>query len=423
MIGIKLEKNKKISITDNIIEMSQPKVAYIPLINRNDKNVTILVKKGEYVCKGQMIGKTKGKLSIPLFSSVSGAVMDFVEKVSSNGSKVKCVAIENDYKDRLEDSKNINSNITSYTRKEFIDIIHKCGIVGMGGKGFPTYAKYQDKDIIQTLIVNAVECEPYVTSDYMLIKTKIEEILECCDAIMEIFSINECFIAIKVGNDELKEIIKSFIGTYPKIQIIEVPDLYPMGWEKSLVRYIKHIDYKNLPTEKSIIVNNPSTIYAIYEALKYNNPLIERVVTFSGKMCKHPQNVKVRIGTSAKEVINNIIKTEKEDYILVAGGPMMGNATPTDDIIIGADTTCILALEDNKNSNHAECIRCGKCVRICPVKMSPVLIKDYINKPNQLKKLNVHKCIECGLCSYICPSKINVREFIRTAKEKTRKED
>ncbi len=423
MIGIRLEKNKKISITDNITEIEQPKIVYIPLINRDDKNVTTLVKKGDYVCKGQIIGKTKGKLSIPLFSSVSGTVVDFVEKVSSNGSNVKCVAIENDYKDRLENREIINSNITNYSKKEFIDLIHACGIIGMSGKGFPTYVKYKDNMNAKTLIVNAVECEPYVTSDYMLIKTKTEEILECCDAIMEIFNIEECFIAIKVRNDELKEIIKNFIGTYPKIKIVEVPDLYPMGWEKSLVRYIKHIDYKKLPSEKSVVVNNPSTIYAIYEALKYNKPLIERVVTFCGEMCRKPQNVKVRVGTSAKEVLEKTIKTKGKSYMLVSGGPMMGNSTETDDIIIGADTNCILVLEKNRKNECTECIRCGKCVRTCPVKMTPVLIKDYINNPKQLKKLNSHKCIECGLCSYVCPSKIDVREFVRMAKEKTREED
>ena len=204
MIGIKLDKNKKISITKDIVEIDVPKNIYIPLCSGNNKNVTTLVKKDDYVCKGQIIAKTKGELSIPIFSSVSGTVIDFVEKVDNSGTYVKCVSIENDYKEREEIKREKTNDISSYAQEEFIEKIHSCGVIGMGGSGFPTYIKYKTDKDIKTLIINAVECEPYITADYMLIKTKIEEILECCDAITEIFNIEECYIAIKVGNDEIK---------------------------------------------------------------------------------------------------------------------------------------------------------------------------------------------------------------------------
>ncbi len=418
MIGIKLEKKKKISITENIKEINAPKIVYIPLMNGNAQNVTVFVKRNEYVCKGQMIGKIKGDFGIPLFSSVSGTVIDFIEKTGPNGLPVKCVAIENDGKEREEKNVSSRTLITTYTKDEFVACLHDCGIVGMGGSSFPTYVKYKTDTDLKTLIVNAVECEPYSTADYMLLKTKVEEILECCDAIMEINHMEECYIAIKIHNDELKEIIKTFIGTYPKVQIIEVPDIYPMGWEKSLVRYIKHVDYKNIPLEKGIVVNNISTVYAIYEALKYHKPLIERVVTFSGEVCEHPQNIKVKIGTSAKEIIHEVIKTTEKQYTIVSGGPMMGNVSRGDDIIIGPNVNCILLFEDTLQERSISCIRCGKCVRVCPAKIAPVLIKDSIHNEKRLQSLHVNKCIECGLCSYICPSKIAVREYVRKAKEK-----
>lgn len=421
MIGIKLQKNKKISITKEISTIDSPRYVYIPLANGMDYNVTVLVKKDEYVCKGQIIARTRGNHTISLFSSVSGTVIDFVEKVRRDGKKVKCVVIENDFHEREAEKRNIVSSITNYTKEEFIKRLHDCGIVGLGGKTFPTYIKYQNVKDFKTLIVNAVECEPYITADYMLLKTKIEEILECCDAIMEIFHIGECFIAITVHNDELKEIIKSFIGTYPKIKIIEVPDLYPMGFEKTLVRYIKHIDYNDLPLEKGIIVNNVATVYAIYEALKYNKPLIERVVTISGNICEKPKNIYVKIGTCVEEILNQF--NQKEDYTLILGGPMMGCEVNLKDGIISSDTNCILITEKINHDLDTECLRCGKCVRVCPVKLSPVLIKDYINNKKRLKRLDVQKCLECGLCSYVCPAKIPVREFVKEAKQTVREED
>lgn len=418
MIGIRLDKNKKMSITKDIKEISPSKTVYIPLINAGDDNVTTFVKKNDYVFKGQIIGKTKGNFAIPLFASVSGIVRDLTTKTFSNGKTIKCVEIENDFEDREDEEQErvIKSNLNDFTKKEFIDRLYECGIVGMGGSSFPTYIKYKTDSKIKTLIVNGVECEPYITADYMLMKTKIPEILECCDAIMDICQIDECYIAIKIHNDELKEIFKSFIGTYPKIRLIEVPDMYPMGWEKSLVRYIKHTDYEKLPIEKGIVVNNVSTIYAIYEALKEQKPLIERIVTFSGILFKNPMNVRLKVGTNVKEVIEQVVGLEENEYTFVSGGPMMGEQIPSSDFIISASTNCILAVPKVCDIDPINCLRCGKCVRVCPAKITPVMIKDYINDKEELKKLNVNKCIECGLCSYICPSKILVREYVREAK-------
>lgn len=411
MIGIHLEKNKKISITNDVEEFLKPKIVYIPLINRGNTNVVVSVKKNDYVFKGQVVGKTKGEIAIPILSSVSGVVKKFEFHETIYGS-VNCVVIENDFEDR-EEAKNI-IELADYTKESFINCLYDCGIIGLGGGGYPTYHKFKQAKQIKTFIVNAVECEPYLTTDYMTTYTKIEEILECCDAIMDIFSIEECFIAIKVRNDALKERIKSFIGTYPKIKLIEVPDLYPMGWEKSLVRYIKHIDYLNLPTEKEIIVNNVSTIYAIYEALKYNKKLNDRIVTFSGNALINPRNIKVKIGTKVEEILP-LFEISKGDVKMIAGGPMMGKIC-TNDTIITPEVTGILFLKEEQEEKNP-CIHCGKCVQICPVKLSPVLVFENLKNKEVLKKLNANKCIGCGLCSYICPAKIQVRSYIKKAGE------
>lgn len=420
--GLKIPGLKSMSIKNKIGIYNKMKYVYIPLISGGDTNITVAVKKGDYVYKGSVIGKRKGNLRIPIHSSVSGTVVDYEEKYVSNGKKVKCIVIENDFLEAVENEYE-NNDISKYNKKQFIKTIQECGIVGLGGSGFPTYVKYNTDQKIKTLIINAVECEPYITADYVLIREKCDEILETIDAIREINEIEEAVIAIKAHNTELKRIIDNYIGTYLKLKVVTVPNLYPMGWEKNLVKYIKKEDYERLPIEKGIVVSNVSTIYAIYEALKYKKPLTERIVTFTGTNLKRPQNVLVKIGTSAAEIIKKVGGTNKENALYVAGGPMMGTSIPTEDIIVNCNDNCILVLENYEEEIEQTCLRCGKCVEFCPSKLSPVLIKDDLENIERLKKLRPEKCIECGLCSYICPAKINIREKVREAKQKLRKEN
>ena len=419
MFKTQIPKFKKMSTTKKINIYNKPKTVYIPLISQSDTDLTVLVKKGDYVFKGTIVGKSKGNLRIPVHSSVSGTVLDIEEMTVFNGEKVRCVAIENDFKEKVEKRVSVKKEIDLYEKEQFIEIIKEAGIVGLGGAGFPTYVKYNTTEKINTLIVNAVECEPYITADYMLMMSKCEEILEAIDAILDIFHIEEAIIAIKKNNPTLKNHLNNFIGTYLKIKLVEVPPFYPMGWERQLVKEVKKVCYTKLPIEEGIIVNNVSTIYAIYEALKYDRPLTERIVTFTGEMLKEPQNVLVKLGTPAREVINFIGGyKDNSDIKFVAGGPMMGLNLPSDDLIITSNLNCVLVLADHDSALPSECIRCGKCVSICPAKLSPVLIKDNLKKPARIRELGADHCVECGLCSYICPAKIPIREFVKEGKKK-----
>ena len=406
---VKIDKHQLTN--DKLIVYNKPKKVYIPLISGNDTNITILANKGEYVYKGSIIGKSKGDFRIPIHASVSGTVLDFEERTCYNGQKVKCVVIENDFKEKIEQKLSVKRTINKYSKEEFLELLKENGIIGMGGAGFPTYVKYEAKNI-DTLIINAVECEPYIMADYALAKAKCEEILEAIDAILEINNIKEAIIAIKKDNLELKQLFDNFIGTYLKIKIKLVPNVYPMGWEKILVKQVTGKDYDNYPSDIGIIVNNISTIYAIYEALKYNKPLIERIVTFSGEGLEKPHNVLVKIGTPVNEILDEL--KIKANSIMISGGPMMG--IKVEDLVVSPNLNCVLVLNDNLNI-ATSCIKCGKCVDVCPVKLSPVLIMKATNKKEKnLNNFHPENCIGCGLCSYICPAKLFVRERVKEAK-------
>lgn len=402
-----IANNKKMNTEIKVF--NKPKFVYIPLISGNDTNITVLVNKGEYVYKGSIIGKRKGDFRIPIHSSVSGIVVDFEEKTCLNGTLVKCVVIENDFKEKILPREEVK---TKYTKEEFIECLKENGIVGMGGSGFPTYIKYDVKKI-KTLIVNGVECEPYLRSDYVLAYNKCEEILEAIDTILEINNIDEAIIVFRKNNNDLKELFDNYIGTYLKIKIVVVSNDYPNGWERQLISKVMNIEYNNLPIEQGIVVSNISTIYAIYEALKYNKPLIERVITFTGDGFKKPCNMLVKIGTKLSDIINEI--GINDNTFLVAGGPMMG-VKVDEELVVSANLNGVLCLNEKEDKRANPCIKCGKCVSVCPAKLSPVLIMENFNNKKELIPLKPQKCVECGLCSYICPANILVREYVKKAK-------
>ena len=407
MIGIKLDKHKKETI-NKLEEYLNPKYVYFKV---NDTDEVLVKEKSKVKC-GEKIIKTKFDTFI--HSSVSGKLVEFVEKIDYKNNKSKFIKIENDLKETNE-FKEIDTK--KLTKEQFINILKENGIVGLGGAGFPTYIKY-DTDKVETLIINGVECEPYITADHTILFNNIKEIVKTLKLIEKIYNLKEIYIAIKVGNLNLKDKIIPMINN-TNIKLVELPNLYPMGWEKSLVRYVKHTDYEKLPIEKNIIVSNASTIYAISNALK-GIPLIEKIITVSGNSINNPTNIKVKIGTTFNELKDVFKGYSEKDIVLVAGGPMMGEAIETDDFVIPNNLNSVIALKNTKVVNPITCLRCGKCADHCPVKLCPVLVKDNINDKDELKRLDVTRCIECGICSFVCPSKINLREYLKEAKKKVK---
>lgn len=411
-----LKINSSYKIDYNIDTTFKPELVYIPLENRYGNTYKYLVKEGDYVYKGQVVAINKYH-NFPIHSSVSGYAVCGSNKIISNGKKIKCVVIENDFKEKYEKSKLKKKDISKYTKEMFIDDLRENGISGLGGADYPTFLKYSI-DNIKCLIINAVECEPFVSCDKVVVANYADNILEAIDNILDIMKIPRAIIAI--SNNDVKSIrmFNKYIKTYPNISLSLVENAFPNGWERLVIRNTLGIEYDRYPSDKGIIVNNVSTIYAIYEMFKYNRPLTERVITITGTGIKKRKNVKVKIGSLASDIINEIDEYKNiKKPLFVVGGPMMGKSMPCDDVVITKDVTSILVIDDNFEKN-LPCIKCGKCTMVCPVNIMPVLIMENINNIDNLNKLKCNKCIGCGLCSYICPSKIEVREFVNIAKEK-----
>ena len=395
MAGYKLPHHKHMSMNE-LKSFLNPKDIYL---EQGDSKLLV----GEYVYKYQTIGH-KERFNVPIISSVSGTVTDI---------KDGYIKIKNDLLEKTE-KEIINRDVSKIKKEEFLDIIEKAGIIGMGGAGFPTHMKYKTDKNIELLIVNAVECEPYITADYSIMNEKCNELLEGINNIIRINKINNAILAIKKTNVEVIKKFKEIIDKYPKIELRIVRDIYPMGWERTLIKEVTKKEYNILPIELGIVVNNISTIFAINNALKHDIPLVERIITITGENVKNPGNVMVKIGTSVNEILK-FMGGIHDDSVLISGGPMMGVEINKTDYI-KPQMNCILVLPKPKEENIINCLRCGKCVSACPANLAPVLIKECSNK-EELIKLQVNKCISCGLCSYICPSRIDLRNIVNEKKE------
>lgn len=420
MRGVTIKMDDKIKVKKEMLEFIKPQKIYIPLENKSGIKYKKLVNDGDYVFKGQVVAINES-IDFPIHSSVSGYVVENESNELNTGKKVECIAIENDFKEKYQEKLGSIKEISNYSKEEFIELLKTSEITGLGGSDFPAFLKYNTDSKINYLLVNGVECEPYISCDKVVMSKYMEKILEAVDAILEIMKIKKAYIVVKSSNIECQKVINKYINTYPNIKLALMPDMYPAGWERNVVEVVLHKKYDKYPVEVGAIVSNVSTIYAIYEMLKYNTPLTERIITITGTGIRKPSNIKVKIGTKLSEIIENIegYKDIKKP-IFIAGGPMMGSSLPNDNLIVTKDLNCVLVIDDIELTNYP-CIKCGKCTNVCPVHLLPVMIMNNIGNEKKLKELMPQKCIECGLCSYICPSKIEVREYVRIAKGRVNK--
>lgn len=402
----------------SISEMLKPQLIYIPL-----KDNELLIKSGDYVYKGDIVAVNKYD-KFPLHSSVSGNVTLITKKTNLKGEEEDYIVIENDFKEKYKNRLGYkkDKDIFNYSKEEFIKLLFDMGIIGLSGSGQKTYKKYSASNI-KCLVINAMECEPYLYCDKAVLYNYTEQLLECIDAILEIMKIPKAIIAINENDIKNSNHLKKYIGSYPNIKVVSTSGAYPIGWERCLIETVFGMKYKNNPIEIGIIVNNISTMYAIYDALKYNNPLIEKNITISGNGIKKNVNVKVKIGSKLSEIIPYVTEYKNSNNLLfIVGGSMMGKSLVNDDVVVTKNLNSVIIMKNNFFKS-SECINCGRCAEVCPVKLFPSLILKNIENIDKLKKLNVKKCIDCGLCSYICPSKIEINEYILLAKKKVSDND
>jgi electron transport complex protein RnfC len=405
-----------------------PEKVYIHLQNGRCKTYDLTVKEGDYVTLGQQIGvRHGGFFEQPIHSTVSGVIGPVSKKFHRTGRKVDCVEIRNDFKDTYHESivDRPDSLIEEMTQDDMVQVIKDKSLVGLGGSGFPTYIKLGTKEKIDTVVINAVECEPYLSSDYRLILEHPGRVVTGLKYIMQALDAKKGLIAIKSNKDPLYEVLTQVLNVrFPElnIEVVRLGNHYPQGWEVEVFRWALGIDIPHgvLPMKFGVIGFNVSTAVGVFDAIKHNLPVIKRHFTLTGDAIKFPQNYRVRVGTSVKELIklSDGFKDDLEEVILVMGGPMMGTSSVSDDVIVSKTTTSVIALK-NVEYKEEPCVRCGSCVYSCPVSIEPVQIMNAVkrNDKDAMKGLEAYKCIECGLCAYVCTSKIHVTDYVRKAKK------
>ena len=296
----------------------------------------------------------------------------------------------------------------SASREQLIDFMMNAGIVGLGGAGFPAYIKYKFAKDVEKLIINAVECEPFITADYKLVFEYCDDLIRGTLAMKKMAMAKEAIIAIKVTHKDMIDHVNKAIQGIDGIKVVAVPDVYPMGWERVLVREIMHKEYDRLPGEVGAIVNNETTAIAFGRALKYGEAIGLKTVTISGTAVKKPQNVQVPVGMCVKEIVEACGGYTCEDVKIIAGGPMMGTAMYTLDVPIQKTSSAILAFaeDDVEDFEPSPCIRCGRCVSACPSHLVPqkMVIASEMGDNEAFEALGGMECYECGSCTFVCPA-------------------
>ena len=425
--GVHPKENKWYASERRIQEFPEPDILVIPMSQHIGAPCRPLVKKGDRVLAGQKIGDNEG-LCVPVHSPVSGTVKAVEMKPHSSGMTVMSVVVENDHQQELspEIQPRNRETVAKMTPQALMDIIREAGIVGMGGAAFPTHVKLSSGiGKVDTVIVNASECEPYITADDRLAREYPGEILSGLMVVMKILGLKTAVIAMENNKPEAAHALRRSMDPRSGITLEQLPTRYPQGAEKQLIQAItgRQVPSGALPAAVGCAVFNAATCKAIHDAVYDGMPLIRRVVTVSGDIVMEPKNLMVPIGTSCNDLLEAVGHRENP-YKVLTGGPMMGVAQfdLSVPVIKGTNAVTILGFKNRFAVKTPHCIRCGKCMEVCPMRLEPLKMYRAERGGNveEMKYQNIMDCIECGCCAYTCPATIPLVQSFRAGKQRIR---
>ena len=418
--GIHPKYNKEMSTVVTTFHCVTPKTVVIPLLQHIGAPCVPLVKVGDRVLRGQKIGDGEG-LCVPVHASVSGTVTAIEPRPHTNGRMVEAIVIENDFKDETVPP------VIPKTDDEILHAIREAGIVGMGGAAFPGNVKaLSAMGKVDTLIANACECEPYITADDSLLRTNPEHVLSGMQILRKLLNPERVVLAVEDNKQEAIEKVAALEKEFPGIEIGVLPTRYPQGAEKQLIQAVtgRQVPPGQLPVAVGCAVFNVSTYAAIHRAVVMGIPLTQRIVTVSGEAIAQPQNFIVRIGTTFHDLIEVAGGLNDKTERVISGGPMMGVAQSDLSVPVVKATNSILCLlkDDNGAAENPVCLRCGKCVTVCPMRLQPLYMYRFANarRVDELQRLNIMDCMECGCCAFTCPGKLPLVERFRVGKQLVR---
>jgi electron transport complex protein RnfC len=380
-----------------------------------------LVAKGDYVLMGQKIGEASGFISANIISSVSGTVKAVEPRLTVSGTMVESIVIENDNEYKPAEGLGSKRDFAKLSKDEIRSIVKEAGIVGLGGAAFPTNVKLSPKDDnkIEYVLINAAECEPYLTSDYRLMLEQPEKLINGLKIELSLFPNAKGIIVIEDNKPEAVAKLSELVKDEEKIQVMAIKTKYPQGGERFLIYAVtgRKINSKMLPMDVGCVVSNVATAIAIYDAVALNTPLMERMITVTGDSVANPGNFVVKNGTNYSELLEAAGGFSTKAEKIISGGPMMGQAMFSIDVPVAKNTSGLLCLAEDlvASMEPSSCIRCGRCVEVCPGRVVPQKMYQFSEKfdKENFLKLDGMECCECGSCSYVCPAKLRLTQSFK----------
>ena len=418
--GVHPSEHKEFSEHLALQRFPEPKTVVIQMSQHLGAPANPIVQVGDHVKVGQKIGEAAGFISAPVHSSVSGTVVAIEPRMhATRGCEMTAVVIESDGKNELHESVKPHKSYEELTPDEIIEIIKEAGIVGMGGAGFPTCVKLKPAKPVDTILLNGCECEPMLTADHRVLLEFADDIIYGLKAILKTTGAEKGLIVIEDNKPDAIEHLQAKVADIENIDVFVAKTKYPQGAEKTLIKRVmgRIVPNGGLPADVGVVVSNISTVKAISDAIQTGMPLIERVATVTGPKIKNPGNFIVKIGTNVKELIDYCGGTTEDDVLIKMGGPMMGFALDDLNVPMMKGSNGIIAI-DTDETEPVACIKCGRCVDVCPMELSPLYFAKYADEQNWqgMKDMNVMNCVECRCCEFICSSKIPLVSKIKAGK-------